>query len=99
MECRKKVSHQLTPGKGATASGHNLTHEIRRPLDCEPVLDWPIFGPGYMAESVPTPDVVRFGTFEVDLRARELRKSGVRRKLGGQPFQVLAILLERPGDL
>src|SRR5215813_1786322 len=51
-----------------------------------------------MAESVPTPDVVRFGTFEVDLRARELRKSGVRRKLGGQPFQVLAILLERPGD-
>src|SRR5262245_2617786 len=52
-----------------------------------------------MAESVPTPNVVRFGAFEVDLRARELRKSGVRRKLGGQPFQVLAILLERPGDL
>src|SRR5262249_17698006 len=44
MECRKKVSHQLTPAKGATASGHNLTLAIRRPLDCEPVLDWPIFG-------------------------------------------------------
>src|SRR5215510_6777108 len=52
-----------------------------------------------MAESVPTPNVVRFGTFEVDLRAGELRKRGVLRKLGGQPFKVLAILLERPGEL
>jgi TolB-like protein/DNA-binding winged helix-turn-helix (wHTH) protein len=43
--------------------------------------------------------VVRFATFEVDLRAGEVRKGGLRLKLGGQPFQVLAILLERPGEL
>jgi DNA-binding response OmpR family regulator len=43
--------------------------------------------------------LVRFGTFEVDLRAGELRKSGVKLKLTGQPFQVLTILLERPGEV
>ena len=43
--------------------------------------------------------LIRFGTFEVDLPAGELRKSGVKLKLTGQPFQVLAILLERPGEV
>ena len=43
--------------------------------------------------------IVRFGAFEADLAAGELRKSGVRIKLHGQPFQVLAMLLERPGEL
>src|SRR6478735_9043209 len=42
---------------------------------------------------------MRFGTFEVNLRAGELRKSGVRLKLSGQPFQVLAVLLEQPGQV
>jgi len=37
--------------------------------------------------------------FEVDLRQGELRKNGIRVKLTGQPFQILAILLEHPGDL
>ena len=41
--------------------------------------------------------MVRFGTFEADLYTRELRKSGLRIKLHGQPFEVLALLLERPG--
>jgi Transcriptional regulatory protein, C terminal len=50
-------------------------------------------------EAVPTPNVVRFGAFEVDLRAGELRKSGLKLKLSGQPFQVLAILVERPGEV
>ncbi len=43
--------------------------------------------------------MVRFGTFEVDLRLGELRKNGIRLKLTGQPFQILVILLEHPGDL
>ena len=38
---------------------------------------------------------VRFGIFEVDPGSGEVRKAGVKLKLGGQPFQVLAILLER----
>ncbi len=42
---------------------------------------------------------VRFGPFEADLRAGELRKHGVKLKLVGQPFEVLAMLLERPGQL
>ena len=46
-----------------------------------------------------TPRIVRFGTFEVDLPAGELRKAGVKLKLTGQPFQVLTILLERPGEV
>ena len=43
--------------------------------------------------------LVRFGAFEVDLRAGELRKSGVKIKLHGQPFEVLGMLLERPGEV
>jgi len=49
--------------------------------------------------AIQNAQVVRFATFEVDLRAGELRKGGIKLKLGGQPFQVLAILLERPGEL
>src|ERR1700751_1523168 len=43
--------------------------------------------------------LLRFGNFEVDLRSGELRKAGVKMKLSGQPFQVLSILLERPGEV
>src|SRR5882672_2390491 len=43
--------------------------------------------------------IVRFGIFEVDLNALELRKNGLRLKLSEQPFQILAMLLERPGEL
>jgi cholera toxin transcriptional activator len=43
--------------------------------------------------------IARFGLFELDLDAGELRKSGVRLRLQGQPFQVLALLLEHAGDV
>ncbi len=52
-----------------------------------------------MEEAVHSPRLVRFGTFEVDLPAGEVRKGGAKLKLTGQPFQVLAILLERPGEV
>jgi DNA-binding winged helix-turn-helix (wHTH) protein len=42
---------------------------------------------------------VRFGPFEADLGTGELWKSGLRQKLGGQPFEVLATLLASPGEL
>jgi TolB-like protein/DNA-binding winged helix-turn-helix (wHTH) protein/Tfp pilus assembly protein PilF len=42
--------------------------------------------------------VVRFGIFEADFRAGELRKAGLRVRLQDQPFQVLRMLLERPGE-
>ncbi len=41
----------------------------------------------------------RFGAFELDLRAGELRKEGVSVRLQPQPFKVLALLVERGGDL
>ena len=41
----------------------------------------------------------RFGRFMIDLRTRELRKDGVRRRLQDQPFEVLAMLLRRAGDV
>jgi Tol biopolymer transport system component/DNA-binding winged helix-turn-helix (wHTH) protein len=43
--------------------------------------------------------LIRFGVFEVDLQSGELRKGPLKLKLSGQPFQVLAILLERPGEV
>jgi len=49
--------------------------------------------------AVSSPNVVRFGAYEVDLRSAELRKSGVKLRLTGQPFQILAILLEHPSEL
>ena len=52
-----------------------------------------------MAETQSRPRLVRFGAFEADLQTGELRKDGVKLKFSGQPFQVLAILLERPGDV
>lgn len=42
---------------------------------------------------------MRFGLFELDLSAGELRKSGVKLRLQGQPFQVLALLLERASEV
>jgi TolB-like protein/DNA-binding winged helix-turn-helix (wHTH) protein/tetratricopeptide (TPR) repeat protein len=42
---------------------------------------------------------LRFGVFEVDLRTGELRKHGVKVRLQEQPFQVLAMLLERSGEV
>lgn len=43
--------------------------------------------------------IFRFATFEVDVRAGELRKQGKRIKLQEHPFQVLALMLQRPGEL
>jgi DNA-binding winged helix-turn-helix (wHTH) protein len=43
--------------------------------------------------------IVRFGVFEVDLAAGELRRSGAKLRLQEQPFQVLALLLDRAPDV
>jgi len=52
------------------------------------------------AESPPSPSpVYRFGVFQVNLGARELRKHGVRIRLPGQPFCILSMLLEKPGEI
>jgi cholera toxin transcriptional activator len=55
----------------------------------------------FMSTPMPTEGrrIVRFGLFEADLLAGELRKSGLRIRIQEQPFQVLTLLLERPGEV
>jgi TolB-like protein/Tfp pilus assembly protein PilF len=43
--------------------------------------------------------LIRFGKFEIDVRAAELRRSGTRLKLQPQPLKVLALLASRAGEL
>src|SRR5689334_14273507 len=47
----------------------------------------------------PGKRVIVFGVFELDLDARDLRKAGRRIRIAPQPFQLLATLLERPGEV
>jgi TolB-like protein/DNA-binding winged helix-turn-helix (wHTH) protein/Tfp pilus assembly protein PilF len=55
--------------------------------------------PRQMPPQSQLPRVVRFGTFEVEVPAGELRKNGLKLKLQEQPFQVLCMLLEHPGEV
>jgi TolB-like protein/Flp pilus assembly protein TadD len=52
-----------------------------------------------MHNSHSSSQTIRFGAFEFDLRARELRKQGAKIRLQEQPFQILAMLLEHPGEV
>jgi TolB-like protein/DNA-binding winged helix-turn-helix (wHTH) protein/Tfp pilus assembly protein PilF len=52
-----------------------------------------------MEKTDRSPKNVRFGVYEADLEAGELRKHGLRLKLPEQPFQILSMLLARPGEI
>ncbi len=52
-----------------------------------------------MKEVAPPRGVVRFSAFEVDLRNGEVRKHGIKIRLQDQPFHILQILVEHPGEL
>jgi DNA-binding winged helix-turn-helix (wHTH) protein len=52
-----------------------------------------------MPEESKTPSIVRFGPFELSFETGELRKNGIRKKLFGQPIQVLTLLVATPGQL
>jgi DNA-binding winged helix-turn-helix (wHTH) protein/Tol biopolymer transport system component len=52
-----------------------------------------------MTSSAPTPSVICFGAFELDAANGELRKAGVSLKIHPQPFRVLVLLAERPGQI
>jgi DNA-binding winged helix-turn-helix (wHTH) protein len=47
----------------------------------------------------PAEDIVRFGLFELDLKAGQLSRNGTKLRLPQQPLQLLAVLLERPGEI
>jgi Tol biopolymer transport system component/DNA-binding winged helix-turn-helix (wHTH) protein len=52
-----------------------------------------------MEELTTAKRAIRFGLYEVDFASQELRKSGIKIKIQDQPFQILALLLERPGQI
>jgi len=52
-----------------------------------------------VSEGVPSHGVIRFDAFEVDFRKGEVRKHNFRIRLQDQPFRILQILLEHPGEL
>src|SRR5258707_8806197 len=52
-----------------------------------------------MNENQSSSPVMRFGTFEVNLHSREVRKHGMRIRLEEKPFQILEMLLDRAGQV
>jgi DNA-binding winged helix-turn-helix (wHTH) protein/tetratricopeptide (TPR) repeat protein/TolB-like protein len=62
------------------------------------VLDFDYFGAA-MVYASRTTGPVRFGPYEADFAGAELRKNGMRIKLQDRPFDILQILLERPGEV
>lgn len=52
-----------------------------------------------VSQAVPGGRIIRFSRFELNERTGELRKSGIRVRLGSQPLEVLRALLEHPGEL
>src|SRR5690349_13709858 len=50
-------------------------------------------------QPVGSPNIIGFGVFELDVRAGELRKRGVKIKLQNQPVQILTALLQHPGEV
>jgi Tol biopolymer transport system component/DNA-binding winged helix-turn-helix (wHTH) protein len=52
-----------------------------------------------MKDSSPVPSALRFGVFELDPKAGELRKNGMKVRLQGQPIEILVLLLQRPGEI
>ena len=52
-----------------------------------------------MIEASPQPRTLRFGPYEADLSTGELRRDGAKIALQDKPFQILALLVQRPGQL
>jgi len=52
-----------------------------------------------MRDALPVATQLRFDAYHVDLRTGELRKCGRKIRLAGRSFQILALLLENPGEL
>src|SRR5580700_8680517 len=92
-----------------------LTSFPYRPTDWPSTSQWPGVWPGVWfppwgdariavshspaGDMAKPTQIYRFADFEVDVRARQLRKHGTKVKLHGQPFQMLLMLLEPAGEV
>ena len=64
---------------------------------CE--MDKTALGTSQKENGGESPAIIRFGVYEADLRTGELRRAGIRIRLQDQPFQVLTLLISRPGQI
>jgi TolB-like protein/Tfp pilus assembly protein PilF len=87
--CGQTGVRRPSPGSGRAAVHSRIGLRLRRLL----------IDAVQVATLHPVKDGFRFGRFELDVRARELRKDRVRLRLQDQPFEVLVMLLEQPGEV
>ena len=87
--CGPTGARRPSPGSGRTAVHSRIGLRLRRLL----------IDAVQVATAHPVRDGFRFGRFELDVRTRELRKDGVRLRMQDQPFEVLVMLLEQPGEV
>ena len=76
----------------------SLTRQIEPPIEGG-VVYFAEVGWSVVEVASSSPKILRFALYEVDLAAMQLRKSGIKIKLQEQPFQVLTMLLEHPGEI
>ena len=87
----------------ASNSDQKLSTSLQ--TECGPISERRSVCDTLLLPGTPMPDatqasaVRRFGAFEINLQAGELRKRGMRLRLSGQPFQVLAVLVEHAGNV
>jgi TolB-like protein len=83
---------QTFPTAPSSLHKRNVTASCERPPY---ITAWP----KPVGERIESVVALRFGAFEVDLGARELRKNGVSLKLQEKPFQILELLVTRAGEV
>jgi len=86
----RRVGNGALVTRGLLAQGGSGTFQLRVSAKLASVSSTPASGKSRVA---------RFGTFELDLGARELRKDGRRLRVQDQPFALLAVLLDQPGSV
>ena len=106
----KNTLRSSGPAKQCIKS-HAPVHDCHRAGDCKDWIYRKLYivqraakelSIGYNDQDMTDPQPTRryrFGSFEADAATGELRRQGIRRKLNTQPFQVLLMLLERPGEV
>jgi len=87
---QKEITHFWKYRERGNVLDSSWFHHMRRPRVEQKTLP---------STGVSALSTVRFGEFELDLRAAELRKNGLRIRLQEQPFQILVELLYRPGQV
>jgi TolB-like protein len=84
---------------GRNDSRRNLAPKVGRSAACVKSLTERCQSVAVIGDTKTPPTTLRFGTFEVDLECREIRKHGMRIRLEEKPFQVLEMLLQQAGHL